>query len=185
MQAGAERFSGSFLFFGEMGVDRLAKKRIWGKMKEFIFLFGMQDFFMCAKQKLWYAGGLQFECRECGGCCSGAPGYVWLSEEEIQRIAERFGISVEDCEAKFVREVGERKSLIEYPNGDCVFYDRFHTNCKIYRDRPAQCRTWPFWASNLESEKEWEKISRTCPGCNRGRHFSLQEIEERKNIREL
>ena len=159
-----------------MGVDRLAKKRIWGKMKEFIFLFGMQDFFMCAKQKLWYAGGLQFECRECGGCCSGAPGYVWLSEEEIQRIAERFGISVEDCEAKFVREVGERKSLIEYPNGDCVFYDRFHTNCKIYRDRPAQCRTWPFWASNLESEKEWEKISRTWDGIFRFRRSKSGKI---------
>lgn len=137
------------------------------------------------EEKLWYADGLQFECQACGGCCSGAPGYVWLSEDEIERIADRCGLSVPDFEARFVREVGNRKSLIEYPNGDCVFYDRFHTNCKIYRDRPAQCRTWPFWSSNLESLEAWENASRTCKGCNQGRLFTLEEIQNRKNIREL
>ncbi|MDO4627902.1 MAG: YkgJ family cysteine cluster protein [Planctomycetia bacterium] len=133
----------------------------------------------------WYRKGLQFECKECGGCCSGAPGYVWLSEEEIENIATRLGLSVPDFEFRYVREVGNRKSLTEFPNGDCVFYDRFHTNCKIYRDRPAQCRTWPFWESNLESERTWEQASRSCKGCNRGRLYSFAEIEERKNIREL
>jgi len=133
----------------------------------------------------WYEEGLQFECQECGGCCTGAPGYVWVSEDEIERLADRFGISKEDFEAKFVREVGSRKSLIEYINGDCVFYDRFHTNCKIYRDRPIQCRTWPFWASNLKDEAAWENASRGCKGCNRGKLYTMEEIEERKNEREL
>ena len=31
----------------------------------------------------WYAAGLQFGCTECGNCCAGAPGYVWISTEEI------------------------------------------------------------------------------------------------------
>lgn len=133
----------------------------------------------------WYDAGLQFECQECGGCCTGAPGYVWVSEDEIECLADRFGLTKEDFEAKFVREIGTRKSLIEFINGDCVFYDRFHTNCKIYRDRPVQCRTWPFWDCNLKDEAAWENASRGCKGCNRGKLYTVEEIEARKNEREM
>ena len=100
-------------------------------------------------------------------------------------LADRFGLSKEDFEAKFVREIGTRKSLSEYINGDCVFYDRFHTNCKIYRDRPVQCRTWPFWDCNLKDEAAWENASRGCKGCNRGKLYTVEEIEARKNEREM
>ena len=31
----------------------------------------------------WYAAGLRFFCTQCGDCCSGAPGFVWVNEEEI------------------------------------------------------------------------------------------------------
>ena len=33
--------------------------------------------------KPWYAEGLRFKCTECGQCCTGAPGYVWVNEEEV------------------------------------------------------------------------------------------------------
>ncbi len=135
--------------------------------------------------KLWYEAGLRFECQECGSCCTGAPGYVWLSEDEMERIAERLGLTAAEFEQQYVKDVGERKSLIEYLNGDCVFFDTFHRNCRIYSDRPAQCRTWPFWSSNLESESVWENAARGCKGCGQGQLFTLEEILERKNIREL
>ena len=32
----------------------------------------------------WYADGLRFECTQCGDCCSGEPGYVWVDEDEIE-----------------------------------------------------------------------------------------------------
>jgi Fe-S-cluster containining protein len=31
---------------------------------------------------------LNFTCTQCGNCCSGEPGYVWVTKEEIRRIAE-------------------------------------------------------------------------------------------------
>ena len=41
-----------------------------------------------AKQKLpWYADGLRFECSQCGDCCTGEPGYVWVDEAEITAMA--------------------------------------------------------------------------------------------------
>src|SRR5262249_1390597 len=36
----------------------------------------------------WYQDGLRFECTRCGKCCSGFPGFVWVSEAELQAIAD-------------------------------------------------------------------------------------------------
>jgi Fe-S-cluster containining protein len=38
----------------------------------------------------------------------------------------------------------------------------------VYEDRPAQCRTWPFWMSIVASRQSWEVAGRTCPGINTG-----------------
>ena len=35
----------------------------------------------------WYADGLSFTCTQCGNCCTGGPGYVWISDMEIDRLA--------------------------------------------------------------------------------------------------
>ena len=37
-------------------------------------------------QQPWYDKGLRFSCSECGDCCTGAPGYVWVNKEEIAAI---------------------------------------------------------------------------------------------------
>src|SRR5262245_21735663 len=70
----------------------------------------------------WYRGGLQFTCTQCGDCCTGAPGHVWVTDEEITALAALVGEDVEAFEDKYVRRVGARKSLREFPNGDCVFW---------------------------------------------------------------
>ncbi|MDO4583196.1 MAG: YkgJ family cysteine cluster protein [Planctomycetia bacterium] len=137
------------------------------------------------EEKVWYEAGLAFECQECGCCCTGEPGYIWVSEEEILHLADRLGIDFEAFENRFVKKVGRRKSLIELPNGDCIFFDRFQRRCKVYEERPIQCRTWPFWSSNLENLEEWEKISRSCKGCNRGAVVPLEEIQKRKGLRKM
>ena len=36
---------------------------------------------------VWYAGGLRFQCTQCGDCCSGAEGYVWVNQAEIDALA--------------------------------------------------------------------------------------------------
>lgn len=124
----------------------------------------------------WFREGLRFECTGCGDCCTGAPGYVWVSAEEIGRLALVLGLSVPAFEARYVRVVENRKSLVEIDQGDCVFFDRASRQCRVYEHRPMQCRTWPFWQSNLRTPAMWQAVSRICPGCNRGRLFTLGEI---------
>jgi uncharacterized protein len=124
----------------------------------------------------WYHQGLKFSCTGCGDCCTGAPGYVWVTKAEIAALAAALGLQIEEFERRFVRLVGVRKSLVEHENGDCVFFDPESRQCRVYEDRPLQCRTWPFWASNLSSPAAWEATGERCPGCNRGRRVPLGKI---------
>lgn len=124
----------------------------------------------------WYRGGLKFECTGCGGCCTGAPGFVWVNRAEIEALARVVEIDVPEFESRFVRTVGIRKSLVEFENGDCVFFDPQSRSCRVYAARPRQCRTWPFWPSNVATPAAWKATSERCPGCNRGRRVPLAKI---------
>lgn len=127
----------------------------------------------------WYRDGLRFECTQCGDCCTGAPGFVWVNKEEIAALAARLGMEVPAFEEKYVRTVGVRKSLVEYSNGDCVFFDGQARNCTVYEDRPRQCRSWPFWDSNVRTEAAWKETCEACPGSGKGRLYTIGEIDER------
>jgi Fe-S-cluster containining protein len=130
----------------------------------------------------WYKDGLRFECTQCGDCCTGAPGFVWVNQEEIDALAAKVGISVDEFEKKYVRKVSGRRSLVEFPNGDCVFFDTEKRNCSVYEARPRQCRTWPWWNSNLESKEAWKETCEVCPGSGKGKLYSIEHIETQRKI---
>lgn len=144
----------------------------------------------------WYAEGLSFTCTQCGNCCTGGPGYVWISKVEIGRLADYLKMSYREVVEKYCRRVGSRYSLKEHPNArgehDCVFLEErpvekklrggekvVHTQrvCTIYPVRPLQCRTWPFWDGNLASQKNWRFAAERCPGMGRGKQYTRQQIE--------
>jgi Fe-S-cluster containining protein len=130
----------------------------------------------------WYRDGLRFECTQCGDCCTGAPGYVWVNKDEIAAIATLVGLEVADFEEKYVRRVGVRKSLVEYENGDCVFFDGKSRKCTVYDARPRQCRTWPFWDSNLRRPEDWAWTCSVCPGSGKGKLYSIEVIESQRKV---
>lgn len=130
----------------------------------------------------WYQDGLGFQCTQCGDCCTGAPGYVWVNQEEIAALAATTGLAVDDFEAKYVRKVGIRKSLVEFANGDCVFFDNQARKCTVYGARPRQCRTWPFWRSNLRTPADWKQTCEICPGSGQGPLVPLAEIERQAAV---
>jgi len=131
----------------------------------------------------WYRDGLKFQCTQCGDCCTGAPGHVWVNAEEIAALAALIGeADVAVFESKFVRKVGLRKSLNEYANGDCVFFDTVARKCTVYGARPRQCRTWPFWDSNLKTPEDWKQTCEVCPGSGQGQLVPLVQIEEQRKV---
>ena len=73
----------------------------------------------------WFAEGLQFECTRCGNCCTGSPGSVRVSREEIELLAKDFNLKPKEFRARFTRRLPDGAiSLIEKPNRDCVFWDQ-------------------------------------------------------------
>jgi Fe-S-cluster containining protein len=134
------------------------------------------------KSHCWYAGGLHFECTGCGNCCAGPDeGYIWVTPREIELLAEQLRLSVEAVRKKYIRRVGFRLSIIEHPaTKDCIFLTPSKDGCRgcaIYPVRPNQCRTWPFWNENLASPDDWNRAAVKCPGINRGRLYSVEDID--------
>lgn len=128
----------------------------------------------------WYKDGLKFTCTQCGNCCSGEPGYVWVTQDEMRAIATYLDREDGKLLPHEVRRVGLRHSLTERPNGDCIFLQRSNgkAGCSIYPVRPVQCRTWPFWPQLLRSRRTWEDAALGCPGMNQGTHHGFVEIEQ-------
>lgn len=125
----------------------------------------------------WYREGLRFKCTGCGKCCTGKPGYVWLQEEDIARLAKRFRLSIEDFLRKYARRVNSRYSLTEKGTSyDCVFLKEGKL-CAVYEDRPKQCKTFPFWKENLTSPQAWEEAKTSCEGIDH-KEAPLYKVEE-------
>ena len=129
----------------------------------------------------WYQDGLRFRCTRCGNCCTGEPGFVYVNDEEIAAIAAVRGESIEQVTAVYTKPAYRENSLREKANGDCVFFERGQ-GCTIYSIRPRQCRTWPFWASNLQTPDDWERTKSVCPGSGQGELISAEEITSRLKV---
>lgn len=127
--------------------------------------------------------GLSFGCTMCGNCCSGDGGYVLFTDEEADKLAARFGLSRAEFLKQYTHDTIAGRSLKEQKaesGYECIFLDREKLPgkgvCGVYEDRPMQCRTWPFWRSNLNGPWSWTNAGKTCPGLNTGRRYSVQEI---------
>jgi uncharacterized protein len=130
----------------------------------------------------WYRAGLNFRCTRCGNCCTGAPGYVWVNEDEIRAIADLRQEALEEVRSVYTRRAHRGPTLRERANGECVFYQAGQ-GCTIYAARPRQCRTWPFWESNLRTPEDWQETREGCPGAGQGELIPADEITRR--LREI
>src|SRR5437763_200032 len=115
----------------------------------------------------WYAEtGLKFRCTACGACCTGAPGHVWVDSSDIRRMAKHKGMTPEAFARLYVRQVGDRLSLKERDNGDCVMLEG--RKCSVYAVKPVPCSTFPFWDEVVETKEAWDATAAKCPGMGRG-----------------
>ena len=133
-----------------------------------------------------YKDGLKFSCTGCRYCCGVEPGYVFLTEQDAHRLSRHLGIGMDKFIDTYCRKVPvggiSYISLLEKENNDCIFLASF--GCSVYEARPLQCRTYPFWATIVETAESWAAEGASCPGINKGRIYSSEEIEELVRLRQ-
>jgi Fe-S-cluster containining protein len=129
----------------------------------------------------FYAQGLRFSCARCSECCRIEPGFVFLRKNDTEILGSALNLRYTELVKRYCRWVpdadgGERLSLREKANYDCVFWSQ---GCAVYEARPLQCRAYPFWESMLASRKVWEALS--CPGMGKGNLHPREEIDSLLN----
>ena len=103
-----------------------------------------------------------FECTQCGDCCRGYGG-TYLSEADMEAIADHIGISKAELIERYCTLSGNRYVLTQRDDGFCVFWDRL---CTIHAVKPKMCRQWPFIPSLLKDVGNWRIMASVCPGIH-------------------
>jgi Fe-S-cluster containining protein len=106
----------------------------------------------------------QSACEKCRGACCRWGGYVWVTEEDIQAMADLMNVDLEAFAEEYLRAAYGRLSLQErLRDGEyqCALFDPFTGSCLVYQARPEQCRTFPYWEAYRENCQDLLGI---CPG---------------------
>lgn len=146
---------------------------------------------MSSQNKTWWSEGIRFECQGSGNCCvsRGEYGFVFLTLEDRKRFAKHFKISTASFTKKYCTKLKGLFHLTEDPKDpNCMFLQ--DKRCSVYKARPTQCRTWPFWSEVMDA-KVWKKeVAGFCPGVGKGPIVDVKKIkssiaEQEKSENEL
>jgi uncharacterized protein len=100
---------------------------------------------------------------------------VWVNDADIRRMAKHKGMTPAHFADAYVRRVGDRMSLKEERNGDCVMLEG--GKCSVYPVKPTPCSTFPFWDAVLETPETWAETASKCPGMDQGDLYAREEID--------
>ena len=119
----------------------------------------------------------KFECLPgCSNCCQVNDGFVFLSEDEAEKIAKYLETTIAEMHKWFIKQIDKRLCLVDGENEHCIFIE--DNRCLIYPVRPQQCRDYPFWPEIISSKERWEKEKVVCPGIGTGKIYKADEIEK-------
>jgi len=109
---------------------------------------------------------LRFACQPgCTKCCD-VRGFVYITEEDLGRMAAHEGLSVKAFEGRYVVRFKRLLRLRKPKNAQCHFLRE--GGCGVHRVKPVQCRLYPFWPELVENRANWEAEQAMCPGIGKG-----------------
>ncbi|HYQ71402.1 MAG TPA: YkgJ family cysteine cluster protein [Gammaproteobacteria bacterium] len=121
---------------------------------------------------------LRFSCTRCGRCCTGGAGYhVYFTRGEANAACASLGLTWKWFRRHYLRRL-EGDGLVAADRGGACIFLNAAGQCRIYAQRPVQCRTYPFWPELVDSEASWRREALRCEGINRGKVVSLARIRK-------
>jgi len=141
--------------------------------------------------------GFRFKCQRCGRCCKGkGEGFVFLFGNEKEKICDSLKVTDKQFMEKYAEEIEAEYRIFDDSliptqkkiflpsvvlkqddnDGECVFLS--DERCKIYAERPNQCRTWPTWRVVMTNRRGFNNAKKKCPGIDAkdGRLITKEEI---------
>jgi uncharacterized protein len=120
---------------------------------------------------------VRFECQPgCTKCCE-QQGFVYLTEDDLIRIAEHLGMSTTEFERRHVYRTKNLRRLRVPRQQQCHFLR--DGGCSIHTVKPVQCRLFPYWPELVDSAREWKKTAGWCPGIGKGGLVQIDLARER------
>ncbi len=119
---------------------------------------------------------LRFACQPgCTNCCRG-KGFVYLTEEDLERAAAFLGMTAAEFETRYVYRTRNLRRLRTPRNSSCVFLRE--DGCSIHPAKPTQCRLFPFWPEVVKDRRSWRKAAARCPGIGKGELVGISTARE-------
>lgn len=127
--------------------------------------------------KKFWSEGIQFQCQGSGNCCvsRGGYGYVYLTLKDRRLMAKALGLTTSAFTKQYCDQEDGIWKLKSTAEDDCVFLEG--KRCAVYKGRPTQCRTWPFWPEVMNAKVWSQEVSSFCPGVGKGKVWSAEEVE--------
>jgi Fe-S-cluster containining protein len=115
---------------------------------------------------------MRFECQAgCTKCCE-QQGFVYLTEEDILRLAVYLRMSAAAFERRYVYRTRNLRRLRVPRYAQCEFLK--DGGCSVHAAKPFQCAAFPFWPEMVGNKKNWRKDGEWCPGIGKGELVQIQ-----------
>lgn len=109
---------------------------------------------------------MRFQCqRGCIRCCE-QSGHVFVSRDDIARLAAHLGMTRTEFRRRYVCGPPSQLRLRKPRGKQCRFL--LADGCSVHSVKPLQCSAFPFWPEVMASPSERRQVASYCPGMNRG-----------------
>ena len=109
---------------------------------------------------------MRFQCQSgCIRCCE-QKGFVYLTREDIARIAGHLSITRTEFARKYLCGTAPLLRFRKPKLKQCPFL--LADGCSIHAIKPLQCSSFPYWPELLANAKERREAAEFCPGMNKG-----------------
>lgn len=119
---------------------------------------------------------MRFLCQTgCIRCCE-QKGFVYVTRDDIARIAEYLGITRAEFKRCYLCGTAPLLRFRKQRHKQCPFL--LASGCSVHAVKPLQCSSFPYWPEVLASADERRETAKYCPGMNKGPLVNVEAARE-------
>lgn len=119
---------------------------------------------------------MRFRCQPgCIRCCE-QKGYVYVTKEDIARLADHLHITCAEFGRRYLCGKAPLLRFRKPRNKQCPFL--LADGCAVHAIKPLQCRAFPYWPEILDKASERREAESYCPGMRTGPLVNLTLARE-------